>query len=390
MLKRISLILLIIIFGTSANQVYSEEIGLSTFQETAQVIIDKKISQKTTASITLLSSNIQEILVPNELEEKIRNHERIQAIILTNEDKCVLGVNGESCIIINVERNPEDKGINAIQDSTQEIGNQFINEINNLFDTNAEFYQVFIHTNDETNQELDTSGIISGSGTISAVYTMPMEDTYSMYEKLSSMLISKSIRDGGGFYNVGRNISTSENAKMTFSIIPSEEKSLFQLRVSTNYVANNESEINPLKFLKIDNLKRSSYFSAGNYPLNSIFQIVILSNENMKVSDIKGNIIPSQLTDGIKIPTEITKEGWIFDPQQGEQIQAKYLFGQSTTINQNNLKFSVINNNIQLNEIQSNDQKLDDDELDESMITIAIIVVGSIGAAIFYLKGYKK
>ena len=191
MLKKISLILLMILFGISSSQVYSEEMSLSTFQETAQVIIDKKISQKTIASITLLSSNIQEILIPNELEEKIRNNERIQAIILTNQDKCVLGVNGQSCIIINVERNPEDKGINAIQDSTREIGDQYINEINNLFDTNAEFYQVYIHTSDETNQELDTSGIISGSGIISAVYTMPMEDTYSMYEKISSMLISK-------------------------------------------------------------------------------------------------------------------------------------------------------------------------------------------------------
>jgi hypothetical protein len=359
--------------------------SLSTFQETAQVIIDKKISKKTIASITLLSSNIQEILIPNELEEKIRNNERIQAIILTNQDKCVLGVNGQSCIIINVERNPEDKGINAIQDSTREIGDQYINEINNLFDTNAEFYQVYIHTSDETNQELDTSGIISGSGIISAVYTMPMEDTYSMYEKISSMLISKSIRDGGGFYNIGKNISTSENAKMTFSIIPSEKKSLFQLRVSTDYPVENESKINPLKFLKTDNLKRSSYFSSGNYPLNSIFQIVILSNETTEISEIKGNIIPSQLIDGIKIPTEITKEGWIFDPQQGEQIQAKYLFGQSITVNQNDLKFSIINKEIQLNE-----QKLGDNELDESTIIVVIIVIVSIGAATFYLKGYKK
>jgi hypothetical protein len=385
MLKKISLILLMILFGISSSQVYSEEMSLSTFQETAQVIIDKKISQKTIASITLLSSNIQEILIPNELEEKIRNNERIQAIILTNQDKCVLGVNGQSCIIINVERNPEDKGINAIQDSTREIGDQYINEINNLFDTNAEFYQVYIHTSDETNQELDTSGIISGSGIISAVYTMPMEDTYSMYEKISSMLISKSIRDGGGFYNIGKNISTSENAKMTFSIIPSEKKSLFQLRVSTDYPVENESKINPLKFLKTDNLKRSSYFSSGNYPLNSIFQIVILSNETTEISEIKGNIIPSQLIDGIKIPTEITKEGWIFDPQQGEQIQAKYLFGQSITVNQNDLKFSIINKEIQLNE-----QKLGDNELDESTIIVVIIVIVSIGAATFYLKGYKK
>ena len=155
--------------------------------------------------------------------------------------------------------------------------------------------------------------------------------------------------------------------------------------MSTDYPVENESKINPLKFLKTDNLKRSSYFSSGNYPLNSIFQIVILSNETTEISEIKGNIIPSQLIDGIKIPTEITKEGWIFDPQQGEQIQAKYLFGQSITVNQNDLKFSIINKEIQLNE-----QKLGDNELDESTIIVVIIVIVSIGAATFYLKGYKK
>ena len=49
----------IIIFTT--NYAYSQEPSLATFQETAQVIIDKNISQNVTASITLQSTNIQEI-----------------------------------------------------------------------------------------------------------------------------------------------------------------------------------------------------------------------------------------------------------------------------------------------------------------------------------------
>ena len=406
MLKIIFIIAIIGITGISTNYAHSQEIGLATFQESAQIIIDKKINHESIASITLSSSNIQEIIIPIELEQKIRESQRIQAVIITNQNNCTLGVYDQSCIIINIERSPEDKGIFAIQDSTREIADSYIHEINQVFDTNAEFFQVYIytndeinqvfdtnakffqvyiHTNDETNQALDTSGIISGSGTISAVYTMPMEDTGSMYGKLSSMLISKSIRDGGGFYNVAKNLSDNENAKMSFSIIPSEEKSLFQLRLSTEYPVKEGSTINPVKLFEIENIKRSSYFSSGNYPLNSIFQIVILSDEDVKISDVKGNILQTQLIDGIQIPTEITKKGWIFDPQQGEQIQAKYIFGQSTEINQNDLKFSLISSDIQSEEIQFNDE-----ETVESMIIIVIIVIGSISAAIFYLKGYKK
>jgi hypothetical protein len=381
MLKIIFAIILIIFIGISVNQTYAQEIGLATFQESAQVIIDNKISQKTIASITLQSSNIQEIKIPLEFEQKIRDNKKIQAIVITNENNCVLGVTDQSCILINIERNPNDKGINAIQDSTKKIGELFIEEINEIFDTNAEFFQVYIHTSAESNKALDTSGIISGTGTISAVYTMPMEDTHSMYGKISSMLLSKQIRESNGFYNIARNLSTEENAKISFSIIPTESKTNSQLKVSvSNPIEKSETntKINPLEFFKIKDLSRSEYFSTGNYPLNSILQIIILSNFETNVSNVKGDIIPTQKIDGIEIPIEITKKGWVFDPMRGEQIQGKYIFGETTTVNENELKFSLGGNNIQSK------------ELDESIIVIGIIAIVSIGAAIFYLKGYKK
>ena len=380
----IFLAFLITFTGISIDQAYSQEIGLSTFQESAQVIIDEKISKTNIASITLLSTNIQEIKIPTELEEKIRDIGRIQAIVITNENNCVLGVMDQSCILINIERDPQDPGINAIQNSSKIIGELFIEEINQVFDTNAKFFQVYIHTNAETNNVLDTSGIISGTGTISVVYTMPMEDTDSMYQKLSTMLISSEIRNSGGFYDVAKTLSTDKNAKMSFSIIPTESKSLLQLRVSTTSPIENQiesgTEINPLEFFNINQITRSNYFSDGNYPLNSLFQIIILSDEENNVSDVKGNIIPTQNIDGIEMPTEFTTEGWIFDPPKGEQIQGKFIFGERNSINEEELQFSLGGDNI----------KYEEPETDESIIVVGIIAIVSIGAAIFYLKGYKK
>jgi hypothetical protein len=383
MLKIIFIIAIIGIGSISTNYAYSQEVSLATFQESAQIIIDEKINQESIASITLSSSNIQEIIIPTELEQKIRESQRIQAVVITNQNNCTLGVYDQSCIIINVERNPEDKGIFAIQDSTREIADSYIDEINQVFDTNAKFFQVYINTNDDTNQALDTSGIISGNGIISAVYTMPMEDTDSMYSKLSSMLLSKPIRDGGGFYDTAKILSMKQNAKMSFSITPLESKSLLQLRISTNVPITSQmegltSKISPLEFFNIESLNRSDYFSSGNYPLNSIFQIVIMSNNETNVSDVKGDIIPTQNIDGIEMPTELTKNGWIFDPQKGNIIQGKYIFGESTSVNENELKFSLGGNNLQSK------------EADESIAVVIIITIVSIGAAIFYLKGYKK
>ena len=363
---------------------YSQETSLATFQETAQVIIDKSVSQNVTASIALQSTSIQEIKIPAELEQKIRENSRITAIVLTNQNHCILGVFDESCIIINVARDPADKGIFAIQNSTKIIAESFIDDLNQIFDTDAKFHSIFIQSGDEMSKALETSGSISGKGTVSAVYTMPMEDTGSMYEKISALLLPREIRNNGGFYDIAKNLSKEENAKMTFSIIPIENKSLLQLKLSLDYpnTASSINQISPLEFLKTNELKRSNYFSSGFYPLNSILQVVVLSPESTNISDVRGNIIPTQLVEGEKIPNEITKEGWIFDPEQGKRIQGKFIFGERTSIDKNELIFSLGGSELLAPENETS--------FDESMVIVVIISITAIGAAIYYLKGYRK
>ena len=376
---------LVLLIGISGTYVYAQEMSLATFQETAQVIIDKNISQNVTASITLQSTSIQEIKIPAELEQRIRENENISAITLTNQNQCVLGVNNESCILINVKRNPDDRNFLQVQNRTLQIAEEFIDEINRVFDTKAELHSTFIHVNDDTSAALETSGVISGRGTISAVYTMPMEDTDSMYEKMSSILIPKSIREAGGFYDVAKNLSSQDYSKMTFSIIPTENKSLLQLRLSVDYPqkASEINKVSPLEFLKTNELKRSDYFSSGFYPLNSIIQVVILDSEDVKISDVKGNITPTQIIGDEKIPTDVTEKGWVFDPHEGKSIQGKYIFGKDTTIYKKELEFLIEKVQLQIKQPEKT-------EFDESITVVIVITIIAIVAAMFYLKGYKK
>lgn len=373
---------LVVLMAVTTGVAYSQEIGHATFQESAQIIIDKSISQNVIASITLQSTSVQEIKIPAELEKKIRENDRIKAVVFTNQDQCVLGVIDESCVMINVERDLGLNEIRAIQDSTKEMADLYIDEINQALDTSAEFHSVFVHSDDRTNVALDTTGLVSGRGMVSAVYTLPMEDTDSMYEKISSILIPKVIRDKGGFYSIAKNLSTDENAKMTFSVIPTGSKSLLQLKLSVDY-PNKAPEIlnvSPLEFLKVESMERSEYFSSGFYPLNSIIQVVILSSEDTNVSDVKGNIIQTQIIDGEKIPTDITRQGWVFDPEEGQKIQGKYIFGEETTVNSKDLEFSLGGTQLQTPQIK----------FDESIMVVVIITIVAIAAALFYLKGYKK
>ena len=104
MQKMISLLTIIALIGVSVNYAHSQEMSLSTYQETAQIIIDKRIAQNVTASITLQSTSIQEIKIPAELEQRIRDNENISAVVITNQNQCILGVSNESCILINVKK----------------------------------------------------------------------------------------------------------------------------------------------------------------------------------------------------------------------------------------------------------------------------------------------
>ena len=381
MQKMFWILLVVTLIGISTNFAHSQEAGLATFQETAQVIVDRSISQNITASITLQSTSIQEIRIPAELEKNLRENEMIQAVIVTNQEQCVLGVFDESCIMINVIRDPTAKGIIEIQDAAKEVAMPYIDEINQVFDTEAKIHSVFIHTDDASNKAFETSGIISGKGMISVVFTMPPEDTNSMYEKISAILIPKIIREGGGFYEIAENLSLEENAKMTFSIIPLDTKSLLQLKLSVDYPngASTISELSPLDLLKVDTINRSEYFSSGFFPLNSIIQIVILSPEDEIISNIRGNIVPTQIIDNERIPTDITKEGWIFDPQEGQRIQGKYIFGEENSINKDKLKFSL--GDVPPTQSESSN---------ESLVVVIIISIVAITAALFYLKGYRK
>ena len=380
---------LIALAGISANHAYSQEIGLATFQETVQIIVDKSVSQNVTASITLQSNSIQEIRIPAQLEQQIRENEQITTVIFTNQDECITGIIDKSCIIINIALDPENDGIFAIQDAAREISKKYIDEINQVFNTDATFHSIFIHSSDQTNKVLENSGIVSGEGVISAVYTLPMEKTGSMYEKISAILIPKIIREEGGFYDIAKNLSSDKNAKMTFSLIPEDSYSLLQLNLSVEYpdAALGISRISPLEFLKIDKIDRSGYFSGGFYPLNSLIQVIVVSPEDTSVSDVKGDILATQVVDDEKIPLSVTEHGWIFDPEQGKTIQGKYIFGEETSVSKEMLEFSLGEAVVKA---EKENIQTEEPEFDESVVVLIIIVIVAIAAAVFYLKGYKK
>ena len=368
-----SLIVTFLLFN--AVSAYAQQPRLATFHETAQVIVDQRFQNKTSTSITVMSTSIQEIRIPVELDQKIRDTENVVAVVITNEDQCVLGVINQACVLINISREGFEGGINETQSNARKIGDSLIADINKAFDINTKFHSVFVHFDDKINRELETSGIISGRGIVSAVYTMPKSDTSFLYEKLSVILLPKQIRDSGGFLDIAKKISNDSISSLTFSIIPKGATSIFQFQISRDYpIETKMTSISPLELFGTEKIERSNYFKAGFFPLNSLIQIVVLSNETIKVTSHSSDLIPTIEKDGEKYPSDLTKNGWLFDPDSGDQIVGKYLFGKTFAVNKNDLKLTISNS------IQSGPP------IDNSLYILGGIAVAAVVAIFFYLK----
>lgn len=388
--KGVTFLVLMIFFIFNINFANAQEPRLATFQETAQVLFDQQLSKNVTSAITLQTSSNTEIKIPTDLVKKIHDIERVIAVIITNEDQCVLGVmKDDACVMINFSGEDIEGGIIGIQDKGKEIGNSLISDINEALDINSELHSVYVHHRDQTNVALETSGIISGKGTVSAVYTMPKENTYSMYQKLTGILLPKVIRDSGGFIDVANNLSTDDNSRMTISIIPQDNLTLFQIKLSLNYPnkANAISDVSPLEFLKVDKLERSDYFSQNFYPLNSLLKVVILSEESIGVSKVNTNLVPIVIKDEERLP-QFENDGWFFEQESGNKIDGTYLFGKKSSVNKNELIFTVAPlEGLEPIENRTISTPADFDSF-EIVILVGIIMV-AVGAVVFYLKGFK-
>lgn len=378
-----------LLFAT--DYAFAQKPQLATFQEISQVIVDQKLSNNVTASITLQTTSNQEIRIPTELEKKILDAENLIAVVVTSEERCVLGVEFDSCILINISRERIEGGITAIQDKAKEVGDSIIDELNTALDTDAEFHSVFVHFQDESNVALGTSGVVSGRGTVSAVYTMPKEDTASMYEKLTSILLPQVIRDSGGFYSTAKSLASQPNAKMTFSILPENQIALYQIKLTVDYPnsADDIRIVDPLKFLKTEKLERSNYFSQGFYPLNSLFQLIVLPQEPLRVKEVNSKIIPTILRDDEKFPEDITQKGWSFISESGDRIEAMYLFGKDFVATSDELVMTLTSAESS-EPIKENVSKSGVQEIDLSQVYIIAGIVAAAAIAIaFYLKGFR-
>jgi hypothetical protein len=177
------------------------------------------------------------------------------------------------------------------------------------------------------------------------------------------MLLSNDIRTSGGFYDIAEKLSENYFSEFAVVVMPLENGMLRELHISL--LCSNEirelvncerlySEliagvqegtvdeqiargyVSPLDFIQVENISRSKIFSDVFLPLNSVIQVMILSEEDLQVKSVNSNVIESLRTLG-----DIQENGWFFPSESGKIIDARYIFGQESSVSKNDLAFSI-------------------------------------------------
>jgi len=198
-----------------------------------------------------------------------------------------------------------------------------------------------------------------------------------LFTALSTTLLSDEIRTSGGFYNIAEKLAGNYFSEFAVVMTPLENYMLRELHISllcsneirelvncerfyNALIAGSEEgtideqiargDISPLDFIQVENISRSKIFSDAFLPLNSIIQVMILSDEDLQVKSVNSNVIKNLQNIG-----DIKDNGWFCISKEGQKIDARYLFGQESSVSKNDLAFSIgpnYGNDIEIKEVE--------------------------------------
>jgi len=372
------LIFLILLSGSSlfVTEVFSLEIELQkesdrivesrgwleleqhSLKELLQIIIDQRES-KNRISVGLISNSQSDIKLPDEIEA-ISSNPKIFSMKITNEFACAPTRIDKSCVVIEVERDELGDNLAEIRKNAREIADKIVADGVIIFE--PEFYSITIQPKGGLSGiELERLGV--RGEIVNVTYTIHKQPTSQLFTALSTMILSDDIRTSGGFYNIAEKLSGNYFSEFTIIVTPLDNYMLRELHLSL--ICSNEIRelincerlyneltpgaqegsideqiargyVSPLDFIQVENINRSKIFSDEFLPLNSVIRVMILSDEDLQVKSVNSNVIENLQGLG-----DIQESGWFFMSEAGQEIDARYIFGQESSVSKNDLAFSI-------------------------------------------------
>ena len=392
------LIFLILLAGSSlfVTEVFSLEIELQkesdriieakgwltpeehSLREHLQIIIDQREFQNR-ISVGLLSKNPEDIKLPDNMEA-ISSNPNIHSMVVTNEFACAPTKTDKACVIIEVEREGLGDNLTEMKKNAREIADKIWytqkGEYAGAIVFTPEFYSTTFQA--KSGLSVDEAKRLGEKGSVAkVVYTIHKQPTNQLFTALSTMLLSNDIRTSGGFYDIAKKLSENYFSEFTVTIIPLENEMLRELHISL--LCSNEirelvncdrlydeltptdpegkidkqiarGDISPLDIMQVENISRSKIFLDEFLPLNSVIQVLILSEEDLQVKSVNSNVIENFQNLG-----DIQESGWFLMPKAGQEIDMRYIFGKESSVSKNDLAFSIgpnYGNDIEIKEVE--------------------------------------
>jgi len=343
-----------------------------SLREHLQIIIDQRefINR---ISIGLMSANPTDIKLPENIES-ISSNPKIFSMTVTNEFGCAPTKIDKACVIIEVEGEGLGDNLAEMKKNAREIADKIVADGVIIFA--PEYYSTLLQP--KSGLSMDDLKRLGEKGAVAkVVYTIHKQPTSQLFPALSTMLLNNDIRSSGGFYNIAEKLSENYFSEFTVVITPGENDMLRELHVTllcsneTRELVNCErfysalipgseegtidkqiarGDISPLDFIQVENISRSKIFLDEFLPLNSIIQIMILSDEDLQVKSVNSNVIKNLQNIG-----DIQENGWFFISKDGQEIDARYIFGKESSVSKNDLAFSIgpnYGNDIEIKEVE--------------------------------------
>jgi len=354
------------------------EPGQHSLKEFLQIIIDQRES-KNRISIGLISNSQTHIKLPDNIEA-ISSNPKISSMKITNEFACAPTRIDKACVVIEIEREGLGDNLAEIKKNAREIADKI------WYDQRGEYAGAIIFVPEFYSATVQPKGSLSVDEVkrlgekgvvVQIIYTIHSQPTSQLFTALSVMLLSDDLRTSGGFYNIAEKLSGNYFSEFSVIMTPHENYMLRELHISL--LCSNEvrelvncerlySEIipgvqegtmdeqiargyvSPLDFIQVENISRSKIFSDEFLPLNSVIQVLIYSEENLQVKSVNSNVIENLQGLG-----DIQENGWFFISNEGQKIDARYIFGQESSVSKNDLAFSIgsySENDIEIKEVE--------------------------------------
>ena len=386
------LIALILLAGSSlfVTEVFSLEIELQkesdriieakgwlepeqhSLREHLQIIIDQREFQNR-ISVGLLSKSPDDIKLPDNIEA-ISSNPNIFSMTVTNAFACAPTKIDKACVIIEVEREGLGNNLAEMKKAAREIADKTIADGVIIF--SPEFYSATFQPKSGLS-EYEVKILGEKGHVAKIVYTIHKQPTNELFTALSTLLLSNDIRTSGGFYDIAEKLAENYFSEFTIVVTPLENYMLRELHISL--LCSNEirelvncerlysaltagaqegsideqiarGDISPLDIMQIENISRSKIFLDEFLPLNSVIQVLILSEENLQVKSVNSNLI-----ENLQHLGDIQENGWFFMSKAGQKIDARYIFGQESSVSKNDLAFSIgsySENDIEIKEVE--------------------------------------